>query len=125
MRRRHFITLAATGAIAGCAELSGGEENGRLALTVQNERPDRVTARITVVDDEGTTYEDRSDQIDSSVARAFEVVVGTGGRHEVTVAGEDWRGQLAWNVDTCALFDGTVRTTAEAVEVAGECVDPQ
>lgn len=40
----------------------------------------------------------------------------------MTVAGGDWRGQLAWTVDACALFDGTVRT-AESVEVAGECTE--
>lgn len=38
------------------------------------------------------------------------------------VTGEDWRGQLTWNAGTCALFDGTVRVTADSVEVAGECV---
>lgn len=63
--------------------------NSQLDLTVQNERNEPVTAQVTVVDDEGMTYEDESEQIDSGVARAFEVIVGTAGRHEVTVSGDD------------------------------------
>lgn len=125
MKRRRFVTLGTAAAVAGCAGLSDGEESGRLDLTVQNQRAEPVTVAVTVVDNEGTTYEDKSDRIDSSVARTFEVAVGTGGRHEATVSGDDWRGLVAWNVDTCALFDGTVRVTPESVEVISECVDPQ
>jgi hypothetical protein len=122
MNRRHFVAVAATASLAGCTGLSGDEENSSLDLTVQNERAEPVTVQVVVVDDGGTTYEDESDQIDSGVARAFEVPVGTTGRHEVTVSGTDWEGRLAWNADTCVLFDGTVRVTDESVEVAGECV---
>jgi len=122
MNRRHFVAIVSAGSLAGCTGLFDDGANGRLDLTVRNDRAEPVTARVVVVDGEGTTYEDESDQIDSGVARAFEVSVGTDGRHEVTVSGDDWRGQLAWNADTCALFDGTVRVTDESVEVAGECV---
>lgn len=122
MDRRHFVAVAATASLAGCTGLFGNEQHSSLGLTVQNERAGSVTARIVVVDDEGTTYEDESDQIDSGVARTFEVPVGTTGRHEVTVTGDDWQGRLAWNADTCVLFDGQVSVTADSVEVAGECV---
>lgn len=125
MNLRHFVAVAATASLAGCTGLFDNEENSSLDLTVQNERAEPVTVQVVVVDDEGTTYEDESDQIDSGVARAFEVSVGTEGRHEVTVTGEDWKGQLAWNATTCRLFDGQVRVTDELVEVAGECVDQQ
>jgi hypothetical protein len=123
MNRRQFVTAAATASLAGCSLPGSGEENGQLDLTVQNERAAPVTVQVEVVDDEGTTYEDESDQIDSGVARTFEVTVGTEGRHEVTVSGEDWRGQLAWNAGTCARFGGTVRVTDGSVEVASECTD--
>lgn len=117
--------MAATALLAGCTGLFDSEENSSLDLTVQNDRAEPVTVQVVVVDDEGTTYEDESDQIDSGVARAFEVPVGTDGRHEVAVSGEDWQGQLAWNADTCLLFQGTVRVTDESVEVAGECIQQQ
>ncbi|WP_340101806.1 hypothetical protein [Salinibaculum salinum] len=123
MNRRQLLTVAATASLAGCSGLGANGESSQLSLTVQNERADPVTVQVVVVDDEGTTYEDESDQIDSGVARAFEVTVGAEGRHEVTVTGEDWRGQLAWNAGTCALFDGTVSVTDESVEVASECTD--
>jgi hypothetical protein len=122
MNRRRFVAVAGAASLAGCTGLFDGEEAGRLDLTVQNERPDPVTVQVTVVDEQGTTYEDVSDQIDSGVARAFDVVVGTEGRHEVTVSGSDWQGQLAWNAGTCELFDAAVTVTDESVEVAGECV---
>lgn len=111
-----------TASLAGCTGVFDSEENSRLDLTVQKERSEPVTVRVVVVDDEGTTYEDESDQIDSGFARAFGVPVGTDGRDEVTVSGEDWQGQLALNADTCVLFDGTVRVTDESVAVASECV---
>lgn len=123
MNRRHFVALAASGSLAGCTGLFGTEENSRLDLTVQNERADPVTVQVRVVGADGTTYEDTSDQIDSGVATAFEVVVGRDGRRELTVSGDDFRGQLAWNAGTCRLFDGRIRVTNEIVEVAGECVD--
>lgn len=123
MNRRHFVAIAATASLAGCTGLFESEENSRLDLTVQNERAEQVTVHVVVVDDEGKTYEEESDQIDSGVARAFEVPVGTDGRYEVTVSGEDWTGQLAWNATTCRLFDGRVTVTEDLVEVAGECVD--
>jgi len=123
MNRRHFVAVAATASLAGCTGLFEGDEGSNLDLTVQNERAEPVSVQVVVVDSEGTTYEDESDQIDSGVARAFEVRVGTAGRHEVTVSGDDWAGQLAWNATTCRLFDGQIRVTDELVEVAGECVD--
>ncbi|SFS11798.1 hypothetical protein SAMN05216559_3946 [Halomicrobium zhouii] len=123
MNRRRFLGVAATASLAGCLGIAGNEDPSRLDLTVQNDRADPVTAQVTVFDDEGTTYEDESDRIDSGVARAFEMTVGTSGRHEVTVSGEDWGGELAWDAGTCARFDGTVRVTDERVEVAGECVE--
>jgi len=122
MDRRYFLAAVGTVSLAGCSRLSGSDENSQLDLTVQNERAGPVTVQVTVVDDQGTTYADESDQIDSGVARAFQVPVGTTGRHEVTVFGDDFEGQLAWNADSCVLFDGRVRVTDELVEVASECV---
>jgi hypothetical protein len=121
--RRQFLAAAATVPLAGCASLTGGDdEPSRLDLTVQNERPEPVTVDVSVVGDDGTTYESTSDQVDSGVARAFEVPVGTSGRHEATVSGDDWEGRVAWQAGTCSLFDGRVLVTPEAVEVASECV---
>lgn len=125
MNRRHFVALAVTGSLAGCTGLFGSEENGRLDLTVHSERAEPVTVQVEVVAEDGTTYEDTSDQLENGVSRAFEVIVGRDGRHEVTVSGDDSRGELAWDAGTCRLFDGTVRLTDDAVEVAGECVDPR
>lgn len=123
MNRRHFVAVLTASSLVGCTGLFGTEENSRLDLTVQNDRADPVTVHIDVVDTEGTTYEDESDRIESGVARAFEVVVGREGRHEVTVSGDDFRGHLAWNASTCRRFDGRVSVTDELVAVAGECVD--
>jgi len=123
MDRRHFVAVAGTLSLAGCTGLFGEPENSRLDLTVQNDRASPVTVQVDVAGDDGTTYEDTSDRVDSGLARAFEVVVGTAGRHVVTVSGEDFSGELAWNADTCRLFDGTVRVTDETVAVVGECVD--
>jgi hypothetical protein len=120
---RHFLAAPSVASLAGCTGLFGPEERSHLGLTVRNDRADPVTVQIAVVDSEGTTYEDDADQIDSGVACAFEVVVGTKGRHEVTVAGDDFRGQLAWDATICRLFDGQVSVTDDLVEVAGECVD--
>jgi hypothetical protein len=122
MNRRHFVAAAVSASLAGCTGLFDGEENSRLELTVQNERAEPVAVDVTIVDDEGTTYGDESDRIDSGVARAFEIPVGTDGRHEATVSGEDWQGRLAWHADTCLRFDGTVRVTDDSIEVASECV---
>lgn len=123
MHRRQFTAAVLVGSVAGCAGLSGDDTEGRLDLTVQNGGDEPVTARVNVVNEEGETFEDESDRIDGGVARSFDVTVGTGGRHEVTVTGDDWRGSLAWNVDTCAVYSGTVRVTSGSVEVAGECID--
>lgn len=125
MERRFFLAAAGVVSLAGCAGLSGSDEKSRLDLTVQNERAGPVTVQVAVVDDQGTTYENESDQIDSGVARAFQVSVGVTGRHEVTVSGDDFEGKLAWNAETCALFDGRVRVTDELVEVASECAQPR
>jgi hypothetical protein len=125
MNRRRFLAVAGTFSLAGCTGLFGDREPSRLDLTVRNERADPVTVQVDVTADDGTTYADESDRIESGVARAFEVVVGTAGRHVVSVAGDDFRGELAWNADTCRRFDGTVGVTAERVEVIGECADPR
>lgn len=125
MNRRHLLAAAGTVSLAGCTGLFDDDENSRLDLTVQNDRANPITVQVEVVDAEGKTYQDTSDQIDSGVARAFEVTGGKEGRHEVTVAGGDFRGQLTWDAATCRLFDGRVRVTDDLVEVAGECVDQQ
>lgn len=125
MHRRRFLTVVTAASLAGCSALSRDPEPSRLDLTVQNDRSGPVTAKVSVTGEDGTTYEETSDQIDSGVARAFEVVAGEEGRHEVTVSGADWEGQLAWNADTCSLFDARVHLTAEGVAVAGECVNPR
>ena len=121
MRRRHFLALGTATAVAGCSGSFGGEQRGRLDLTVRNDREDAVTVQVEVVDAEGLNYEFEETRIGSGVSEAFEVTVGADGRHEATVSGGDWRGQLAWNVDSCLRFRGTVRVTAEGVEVASEC----
>lgn len=123
MYRRRFLVVGATASVAGCSGSFGGERNGRLDLTVQNDRADAITVQVEVVDAEGLNYEFEEAQIGSGVAETFEVVVGTDDRHEVTVSGEDFRGQLAWNVDTCLHFRGTVGVTSEGVEVASECIE--
>jgi hypothetical protein len=123
MRRRRYVALGLAASVAGCTGSFDSETNSRLDLTVQNERADAITVRVTVVDDEGSTHASEDARIESGVARAFEVAAGRNGRHEATVAGDDWRGQLAWNADTCLRFDGTVRVTAESVEVASECTE--
>lgn len=111
---------ALASALAGC---SANGDPGRLDLTVSNETDAPVDARVTVTGPDGESYENEMDRIDSGVSRAFEVVVGASGRHELTVAGDDWTGSLAWNADDCLLYDGQVRVTETAVETAGACVD--
>ena len=125
MNRRQFVAVTGTLSLGGCTGLFGEPAASRLDLTVQNERRDPLTVVVDVVADDGTTYAAESDRIDSGVARAFEVVVGATGRHVVTVTGEDFGGELAWNAETCGRFDGTIRVTGEGVEVIGECVDPR
>lgn len=122
MNRRHFIAVfgGVSLTVAGCTEGSN-EGNGRLNLVVQNERAESMTVRIEVTDEEGTVYADETARLDDSVARTFEVDVGTDGRHEALVEGDEWGGSLAWNAGTCVRYDGTVRVTDERVEVAGEC----
>lgn len=111
---------------AGCSGLAGdAETQSRLDLTVQNDRDRSVSVGVTVTDADGAVLVDESDRIGSGVARAFEFAVGTTGRHEVAVAGDDWRGQLAWDAGACARYEATVRVTPESVDVAGECVERQ
>ena len=121
MRRRHFIALGTATAVAGCSGSFGGEQRGRLDLTVRNDRADAVTVQLEVVDDEGLNYAFEETQIDAGVSEAFAVTVGADGRHEATVSGDDWRGQVAWSVDSCREFRGTVRVTEEVVAVSSEC----
>jgi len=121
---RHAVALAVTASLAGCAGIAEPEPS-RLDLSVQNDREEPIDVRVTVVDDAGTSYEETTDRIESGIARAFEVEVGETGRHEVTVAGDDWSGRLAWHAETCGRYDGTVRVTPDRVDVAGECVEPR
>lgn len=123
VHRRRFLIAGAAASVAGCSGSFGGEQNGRLDLTVQNDRVDAITVQVEIVDAEGLNYEFEETRIGSGVAETFEVVVGTDDRHEVTVSGDDFRGELAWNVDTCSHFRGTVGVTSEGVEVASECVE--
>lgn len=101
----------------------GGETASTVDITVQNDRGEPVPFGLTVTEESGTQYVNESDRLSSGVARAFEVTVGTTGRHEVTVTGENWQGQLAWNAESCERFDATVRITEESLEVAGECLE--
>lgn len=126
MRVWQIIVVGILVVTAGCVGFGGSDANrSNLDLTVQNDRADPVSFQLTVRDSDGTVLANESDRVDSGVGRAFDFTVGTSGRHEVTVAGDDWRGQLAWNADTCAHFDATVRITDESVEVAGECLQQQ
>jgi hypothetical protein len=68
------IAVAAAGSLGGCSVLSNEPEPSRLDLTVQNERSDPVTARVVVTDEDGTTYDDETDQVSSGVAVAGECV---------------------------------------------------
>ena len=122
MNRRHVVAATATTALAGCTGLFESDEHSRLELTVRNDREEPITVEINVVDSEGTTYEERSEQIDSGVVQAVTVRVGTTGRHEVTVTGDGFGGQLAWNAETCAVYEGTVSVNDQQVSVAGECL---
>ncbi|WP_066415115.1 hypothetical protein [Halorubrum aethiopicum] len=122
MDRRRFLAAAGASAFAGCLG-SGGNEPGRLDLTVRNDGEEAVDVEIAVRGDDGTTYAEESDRIDPGVARAFEATVAATGRHEVAATGDDWEGRLAWDAGVCATFDGTVVVDAGTVEVAGECLD--
>lgn len=111
---------------AGCLSVgSNGDSVSRLDLTVQNDGTQPVSFQLTVTEADGTTLVNESERLAGSVGQSFDFTVGTTGRHEVAVAGEDWTGQLAWNADTCARYDATVRVTDDSVEVAGECLEPQ
>lgn len=123
MNQRQFVALAGTTSLAGCLTSSGDSGNSQPDLTVRNDRSGPVTVDVTVVDEGGTTYKEESNRIGSGVARAFEVTGDTECRHEVTVSGDNWRGQLAWNAGNCAPFKRTVRVTGDSVEVAGKCVN--
>ena len=126
MHRRELLTTTATsvtaGGVAGCLGL-GEAESGRLDLTVRNDGDEPVDVDVVVEGNDGTLYAEETDRVDPGVARAFEAVVGTTGRHEATVTGADWEGTVAWDAGACALYDGTVAVDAENVSVAGECVD--
>jgi hypothetical protein len=126
MHRRELLTATAAlaTATAGCLGL-GENDPGRLDLTVRNDGDEAVDVDVVVRGDDGTLYEEETDRIDPGVARAFEAVVGETGRREVVVTGADWEGQLAWDAEVCALYDGTVAVDGETVSVAGECVDPR
>jgi len=123
MHRRQFLALGAITSVAGCSGSFGGEQTGQLDLTVQNDRADDITVQVEVVDAEGLNYEFEETRIENGVAEMFDVTVGTDDCHEATVSGDGFRGQLAWTVDSCLRFRGTIRVTAESVEVAGECTD--
>jgi anti-sigma regulatory factor (Ser/Thr protein kinase) len=97
MDRRQFVATAAaaTAPLAGCTRLSGTREDGRIDLTVRNDGTDPVTVQVAFTADDGSTYAEESDRIDGGFARSFAVVVGTSGRHVVTVSGDGFCGELA------------------------------
>lgn len=119
--RRGLLAVAGTVAFAGCS--GSTDEPSRLDLTVANERSEPIDVTVTVTGPDGERYEDETDRIEPDVSRAFEVVVGRSGRHELIVSGNGWSGSLAWNAGSCRLYDGIVRITETAVETSGECVD--
>lgn len=111
---------------AGCAGLGDATENrSRLDLTVQNDGAEAISFQVVVTDADGAVIANESDRLAGRVGQSYEFTVGTTGRHEVRVAGDDWRGQIAWNADACANYEGTIRITADEVAVAGECVQQQ
>ena len=111
---------------AGCLGVGNGDDSqSRLDLTVQNDGPQPVSFQLTVTDADGITLVNESERIGGRVGQSYAFTVGTSGRHEVIVIGKDWAGQVAWNADTCARYDATVRVTDESVEVAGECLEQQ
>ena len=111
---------------AGCLGVGSDDDSrSRLDLTVQNDGTQPVSFQVTVADADGTILVNESERIDGSVGRSFDFTVGTTGRHEVTVASENWTGQVAWNTDTCARYDATIRVSDDSVEVAGECLEQQ
>ena len=127
MERRSLLAASASalaGAAAGCLG-TGDAEPSRLDLTVRNDGDEPVEANVVVSGGDGTTYAEESVRVDPGVARAFEATVGATGRHEVTVAGGDWEGRLAWDADVCRRYDATVAVDAETVAVAGGCGDPR
>lgn len=108
-----------------CSPSGRRSESEHADLTIQNDGPDPVTFQLTAADRDGATQANGSERLDSGVGQALSVTVGTTGRHEVTVAGQDWRERLARNADTCARFDGSVRVSDAVVPVAGECLEGQ
>ena len=125
MERRRILAAGATALTGGVAGCLGSDEPGRLDLTVRNDGDGPIDVEVVVSGQDGTTYADESDRVDAGVARAFEATVGASGRHEARVTGADWEGRLAWDADTCALYDGRVAVDAETVAVAGECAGPR
>lgn len=111
---------------AGCLGLGGNSDTqSRLDLSVQNDGSQPLSFQVVVTEPDGTILVNDSQQLDGGDGQSFDFTVGTTGRHEVTVSGEDWAGQLTWNTDTCARYDATIRITDESVEVAGECLEQQ
>lgn len=124
MRHWHVVAVGLLVLSTGCMGLGGGGETASAVdITVQNDCGEPVPFRLTVAGESGTQYANESDRLSGGVARAFEGTVGTTGRHEATVTGEDWQGQPAWNAESCERFDATVRITEGSVEVAGECLE--
>lgn len=121
MNRRQFTTAITAFTLAGCAERAENEDVGRLDLTIQSERPDTIAVDVTVVDEAGTTYAEVSDYLESGTTRSFEFAVGTSGRHEATVASDEWRSQIAWDVDTCSLYEALINVSSEEIQTLGEC----
>lgn len=111
---------------AGCLGVgSDGDSQSRLDLTVHNDGTQPVSFRVTVTEADGTVLVNETGRLDGGVGQSFDFTVGTSGRHEVTVAGEGWAGEVAWNADACARYDATIRVTDDSVEVAGECLEQQ
>lgn len=124
-RRLALVAVTLLVLSAGCAALPGGSDTveSRLELTVHNQRSQPISVQVTVRGPDGAVAATESDRLDPNVGQAFDFTVTKPGLYELTVAGDDWRGQLTWNAQTCAHFDATVRVTPASVEVAGQCVD--
>ncbi|WP_206043438.1 hypothetical protein [Haloarcula rubripromontorii] len=126
MRRVQACLVGALVISAGCAGLGDvTDTRSRLDLTVQNDGSEAISFQIVVTDADGAVIANESDRLAGSVGQSYVFTVDTTGRHEVRVAGADWRGQIAWNANACANYEGTIRVTADEVAVAGECVQQQ
>lgn len=110
---------------AGCTGVDPDTDQSRLDLTVQNEQTQAITFQLTVTDGDGVALTNESAQLARGIGQTFDFTVGTSGRHEATVIGDEWQATVGWNADSCARYEGRVRITNEGVTVAGECLTRQ